>query len=330
MIKNKVAIIFTGGTISMKVDPRIHAAIPALTSEEILGMVTNIERFAQLEIINYANLPSPHINPRMMMEIAILVKETIAREDISGVIVTHGTDTLEETAFLLDLTIRTEKPIVVVGAMRNGSELGYDGSSNLSAALCTAISPRAKNKGVLVVMNNEVNAASEVTKTNTLSLDTFKSPEFGPLGIVDNDEVIFYRDILSHQFIDTDRIEEKVGLIKAVPGMESDIVNFYIDRGYRGIVIEALGRGNLPPEMLPGIKEAIDQGLAIVMVSRCPTGRVLDSYGYEGGGKMLREMGVVFGGNLPGQKLRIKLMLALGITDNLEKIKEMIEYNVLG
>ena len=131
--------------------------------------------------------------------------------------------------------------------MRNSSELGYDGSSNLSAAICTGISKNAKNKGVLVVMNNEVNAASEVTKTNTLSLDTFKSPEFGPLGIVDNDEVIFYRDIVNRQFIDTNEIEEKVGLLKTGPGMESDIINFYINNGYKGIVIEALGRGIFLP-----------------------------------------------------------------------------------
>ncbi len=151
----------------------------------------------------------------MMMELSMLVNETVNREDITAVVVTHGTDTLEETAYLLDLTINTEKPVIVVGAMRNSSELGYDGSSNLSAAICTGgISKNSRNKGVLVVMNNEVNAASEVTKTNTLSLDTFKSPEFGPLGIVDNDEVIFYRDIVNRQFINTEEIEEKVGLLK--------------------------------------------------------------------------------------------------------------------
>jgi L-asparaginase len=174
-------------------------------------------------------------------------------------------------------------------------------------------------------MNNEVNAASEVTKTNTLSLDTFKSPEFGPLGIVDNDEVIFYRDIVNRQFIDTQKIEEKVGLLKTAPGMESDIVNFYIDNGYRGIVIEALGRGNIPPKMIDGIKNAIEKNIPIVMVSRCPTGRVLDTYGYEGGGKHLRDLGVIFGKNLPGQKARIKLMLILSITNNMEVIKKLFE-----
>ncbi|NLY66681.1 MAG: asparaginase [Tissierellia bacterium] len=326
--QNKVAIIFTGGTISMKIDPRIHAAIPALTSEEIMAMVTNIEKFADIEIINFSNLPSPHITLDMMMELSSLVKKTIERDDITGVVITHGTDTLEETAYLLDLTINSEKPIIVVGAMRNSSELGYDGSSNLSAAICTAISPKARNKGVLVVMNNEVNAASEVTKTNTLSLDTFKSPEFGPLGIVDNDEVIFYRDILIRQHIDTDKIEKKVGLIKCGVGMGSDIVDFYIDNGYKGIVIEALGRGNVPPEMVDGIKRAIDNNIPVVMVSRCPTGRVLDTYGYEGGGKHLKKLGVIFGGGKPGQKARIKLMLALTVTNNMDEIREIFEHDV--
>lgn len=328
-MNNKVVIIFTGGTISMRIDPTLHAAIPSLNSDEIMAMVTNIESFAEIETINFSNLPSPHITPTIMMDLASVVKENIERNDVTGVIVTHGTDTLEETAYLLDLIINNEKPIIVVGAMRNSSELGYDGSSNLAASICTAISERAKNKGVLVVMNNEVNAASQVTKTNTLSLDTFKSPEFGALGIVDNDEVIFYRDIVSRQFIDTQTIEKKVALIKSVPGMESDILDFYIDNHYKGIVIESLGRGNLPPAMLPGIKKAIDNNIPIVMVSRCPTGRVLDTYGYEGGGRNLRNMGVIFGGNLPGQKARIKLMLILGVTQDLGEIASMFKESLL-
>ena len=324
-ISNKVAIIFTGGTISMKIDPRIHAAIPALSSEEIMAMVTNIEKFAEIEVINFSNLPSPHLTPEIMMDLANLVRKTVSREDITGVIVTHGTDTLEETAYLLDLTINSEKPIVVVGAMRNSSELGYDGSSNISAAICTAISKEARNKGVLVVMNNEVNAASEVTKTNTLSLDTFKSPEFGPLGIVDNDEVIFYRDIVLKHHIDTDSIETKVALLKCGCGMDSDLINFCIDSGYKGIVIEALGRGNVPPGMIDGIKRGIDKNIPIVMVSRCPKGRVLDTYGYEGGGKHLTDLGVILGSNLPGQKARIKLMLALSITNDVQTIRNLFE-----
>ena len=314
MSLKKVVVVFTGGTIAMKLDPISHTAIPALNADEIISSVTNINSYVDLEVVNFSNLPSPHIN--------------VVREDVTGVVVTHGTDTLEETAYLLDLLIDNEKPIVVVGAMRNHSELGYDGASNLSAAICTAMSDKAKNKGVLVVMNNEVNAASQVTKTNTLSLDTFKSPEFGPLGIVDNDEVIFYRDIIKRQLIVTDRIENKVALIKTAPGMESDILAFYMDSGYKGIVIEALGRGNVPPKMMTGIERAIKINIPVVMVSRCNTGRVLDTYGYKGGGRELRNAGVIFGGNLPGQKARIKLMLILGKTNDMHEIKELFESNL--
>lgn len=327
-MKNKVAVIFTGGTISMKVDPRLNAAIPALSSEEIMGMVTNIERFTEIETINYGEYPGPHITPQMMLELSKLVKKTIERDDITGVVVTHGTDTLEETAYLLDLTIKSKKPIVVVGAMRNFSELGYDGPSNLSAAICTAISKEAVDKGVLVVMNNEVNAASHVTKTNTLSLDTFKSPEFGPLGIVDNDEVIFYRDIVNHHHIETENIESKVALIKCAAGMDSDLIDYCIDSGYKGIVIEALGRGNVPIGMFEGIKRSLYKNIPVVIVSRCPTGRVLDTYGYPGGGKNLRNIGAIFGDNLPGQKARIKLMLILSITNDIDTIRKIFEKDI--
>lgn len=327
-MKKKLAIIFTGGTISMKTDPESHAVIPAINSDEVVSTIKNIEALADLEIINFANLPSPHINLKIMMQLFKLTKAQLDKDDISGVIITHGTDTLEETAYLLDLLLDTQKPIVLVGAMRNFSELGYDGSSNISAAICTALSENSWNKGVLVVMNNEVNAASEVTKTNTLSLNTFKSPDFGPLGIVDNDEVIYYRNKLQRQNFIVDEIEEKVGLIKAVVGLDSSILDFYIESNYKGIVIEALGRGNLPPEMLPGVKKAIQNNIPIVIVSRCPNGRVLYTYGYPGGGKNLRDLGAIFGGNLPGQKARIKLMVLLKVTNDLKELKILFEENL--
>lgn len=327
----KVAVIFTGGTISMKVDKRLAAAIPAMSSQEIMSMVTNIDKIADIEIITFGAFPGPHMTPELIMKLASDIKETLERQDIDGVVVTHGTDSLEETAYYLDLNINSNKPIVMVAAMRNGSELGYDGPSNLSAAICTAVSEQSIGKGVLIVLNNEVNSAQEVTKTHTLSLDTFKSLEFGPLGVVDNDEVIFYRDILRHPHILTESCETNVHLLKAVVGMDSSIIDYLIDvKKAKGIVIEAMGRGNLPPETLPGIKKALNSGTEIVIVSRCPKGRVLDSYGYDGGGKTLRDLGCIFGGNLNGQKARIKLMLALGSTTNHETIKTIFEKDNYG
>ncbi len=325
MSNSKVAVIFTGGTISMKVDPRLAAAIPALSSEEIMSMVTNIDKIAEIEVINYSRIPGPHVTPEKMMELSLLTKELLNRDDITGVVITHGTDTLEETAFLLDLTLESEKPVIMVAAMRNGSELGYDGPSNLSAAICTAVSPQARNKGVLIVMNNEVNSASEATKSHTLTLDTFKSMEFGPLGIVDNDEVIFYRDMTKHHHIETNKVEDNVCLIKAVAGSNGHFIDYCVSNGVKGLVIEAMGRGNIPPEMARSLIKAIQTGVIVVIVSRCPMGRVLDSYGYEGGGKTLRNAGAIFGGNLNGQKARIKLMLALTTTDSHKEIKETFE-----
>lgn len=325
MNKKKVAAIFTGGTISMKIDKRISAAIPAMSSEEIMGMVTNIDKLAEVETIPFARIPGPHMSPEKMMTLRKTVMETLEREDICGVIITHGTDTLEETAYLLDLTIDSEKPIVVLGSMRNASELGYDGPSNLSAAICTAVSDEARNKGVLVVLNNEVNAAREVMKSHTLTLDTFKSLAFGPLGIVDNDDVIFYRGMKKQSHIITDTIETRVELIKCYAGMDDKYINYCISEGIKGIVIEAMGRGNVPPTMVGGIQKALDNNIPVVVVSRCPMGRVLDTYGYEGGGKMLSNAGVIFGGDLTGQKAKIKLMLALTVFDNYEDVKNVFE-----
>ena len=322
----KVVVIFNGGTISMRVDERIHAAIPTLKGEEVMSMVTGIEEFAEIESYDFSNNPGPHMTPKIMLELSNYIKKFLERDDVSGVVVTHGTDSLEETAYLLDLTIDSDKPVIVTGAMRNSSELGYDGPANLAASICTAISDESRKRGVLVCMNNEVHLASQVTKSHSMNLDAFRSPEFGSIGIVDDNKVLYYRRaFMTRQFITSDKIEDKVALIKAVAGDNSDVMKYLISIGYKGFVIEGMGRGNVPPAMLEGIKMAIDNNLPVVLVSRCFNGRVLDSYGYEGGGKTLRNMGVIFGDDLCGQKARIKLMLALGENKDLDRIKEIFE-----
>lgn len=263
-----------------------------------------------------------------MLDLAQKADEILDREDIDGLVITHGTDTLEETAYFLNIILNVKKPVIVTGAMRNGSELGYDGPSNLSAAICTACSTQSFGRGVLVVMNNEVHSADEVTKSHTLSVDTFKSLDFGPLGIVDQDEVIYYRGKKHKNVIklsEVEAIDGKVALIKSVAGMDSSIFNYYIKEGYDGIIVEAMGRGNVPPRMVSGIANAISKKIPVVIVSRCERGRVLDSYGYEGGGKGLRNLGTILGDNLNGQKARIKLMLILSTTKEVSKIKKIFE-----
>lgn len=328
MNKKKVAIVFTGGTISMTVDDKIGAAIPTLSGEQIMSMVTNIDKVADVEVFNFDEIPGPHMTPERIMELKHYINNLLIRDDIDGVVITHGTDSLEETAYFLDLTITSDKPVIVTGAMRSSSELGYDGPSNLSAAVCTAISKDAIGKGVLIVLNNEVLLASEATKTSTLSLDTFQSISGGPLGIIDCNELVLYKHSTKRSIIDTDIVKSKIALIKSGIGMDEEFIKFATDSGCNGIVIEAMGRGNIPPNMYEGVKYARENNIPVVIVSRCHCGRVFDSYGYLGSGKDLRNLGCIFGGDLPGQKARIKLMLALGKTNNLDEIKDFFEKGI--
>ena len=327
-IKKKVAVVFTGGTISMTIDPDLGAAIPSLSGEEILSLATNINKVATIEGHNFDEIPSPHMTFEKLMELKQYINKLLDRDDVCGVVVTHGTDSLEETAYFLDLVINNEKPVVVTGAMRSSSELGYDGSSNLSAAVCTAISDSARGKGVLVAMNNEVLMASEVTKIDTLALNTFQAPSHGSLGIIDCNQLVLLKDASKKTFIDTDKYEPKVALIKTGLDMGDDLIKFAADAGYKGIVIEGMGRGNIPPEAFEGIKYARKKGIQVVLVSRCLTGRVYDSYGYLGSGRDLKNIGCIFGGDLPGQKARIKLMLALGKTNDEQELKDIYEKGI--
>ena len=185
----------------------------------------------------------------------------------------------------------------------------------LIAAVRAVVDPALCGLGVVVVMNDEIVAASEATKTHTESIDTFRSPDYGPLGVVDKDRVIVTRRPVERTRIPAPGHLPDVALVKMAAGMDGRMIRAAVSTGAAGLVVEALGRGNVPPETLPAIREAIAAGLPVVVASRCLRGRVLDTYGYPGGGHELREMGCLFAGSLPGQKARIRLMLALGAGD---------------
>ncbi|XMB72444.1 asparaginase [Mycoplasmatota bacterium WC30] len=308
----KIYMIFTGGTISMKIDAASHTVKPALSANQIMQSLLDSKLYKELEVIEFSEVPSPSITPVMMLEISRLIKNLIRTSDPLGFVVIHGTDTLEETAFFLDTVIDSQIPIVVTGSMKSSSELGFDGVNNLVSSILVAKSTKSHGRGTLVVMNDQINAASEVTKTNTLTLDTFKSMDYGPLGIVDNQEVIFHREVsYTRKKLKVDSVSNDVHLLKAYAGSDSTLIDYLLTLDTKGIVIEALGRGNLPPMMIDGIKKAIEKGIPVVICSRCPSGRVFDSYGYLGGGKFLTDMGCILAPSLNGQKARILLMLAI-------------------
>ena len=324
-MKPQLATFFTGGTISMKIDLATGGAVPAMSGREILAEVPRLEEIAGFEVIDFARLPGPHWTPGRMMELARAVRAKLASPEIAGVVVTHGTDTLEETAWLLDLALDEEKPVVFVGAMRNSSELSWDGPENLRSAVRVAIDPQARGLGVIVAMNEQLIAASEATKTHTESTDTFQSRDFGPIGFVDKDRVIVMRRPFEREHIPTEAVEERVDVIQMYAGADGRFVQFALDQGARGLVIEGLGRGNVTPAALPAIQNALDRSIPVIITSRCPRGRVLDTYAYEGAGRQLTRMGAILGGMLPAHKARIKLMLALGAGWDEARIRESFE-----
>jgi len=308
----------------MKIDDVSHTVIPALSANQIMQSLLESELYNELEVIEYSEVPSPAITNEMMMEIAIMIRKIIKENDPAGFVVIHGTDTLEETAFFLDTVVDSEIPIVVTGSMKSSSELGFDGINNLTSSILVAKSTKSHGRGVLVVMNDQINAAGEVTKSNTLTLDTFKSYDYGPLGIVDNRQVMYYRSVnYARKKVLVDSINQDVYLIKAYAGAKSDMIYYLLNNNLKGLVIEALGRGNLPPTMIDGIKACIAKNIPVLIVSRCPSGRVLDSYGYVGGGKYLTDLGCILAPSLNGQKARILLMLALENSNDFDYIKEV-------
>jgi L-asparaginase len=320
-----ILIVFTGGTISMQIDPTIGAAVPALSGQQILSTVSHLDEHIRTQVLDYGQLPGPHVTPAIMWDLAQLVRRHLADPGVDGVVVTHGTDTLEETAYFLELTIDSAKPVIVTGAMRNASELGFDGSSNLRDALLVAAAPSARGMGVLVVLNEQILAASEATKTHTEEAGTFQSPNFGPLGIVDMGKVLFYRSPIFRQTIPATKLVDHVELFKMYAGADDRFLRYAVETGTKGLVVEALGRGNVPPAVVPGIAYALDRGLPVVITSRALRGRVADAYGYEGAGKRLRNLGVIFADYLSSPKSRIKLMLGLGATSDPLEVRRYFE-----
>ena len=255
---SKVVLIFTGGTIAMKIDKELHGAIPSLSPNDIVSTLTGIDEFDNLIVHEFSSKPSPAITPIDMSEIADKVQEYLDMDEVSGVVVVHGTDVLEETAFFLNAVIKSVKPVVLTGSMKNASELGYDVLTNLVSSIKVCMSFYSIGKGTLVVMNDTINSATEVTKTHTMSLDTFKSVEFGPLGIIDQGEVIYYRDVTHHEVYDfNNEINDDTYLLKIYAGMDGHFIDYLISRKAKGIVLETLGRGNVPPMMLDSIDKAI-------------------------------------------------------------------------
>jgi L-asparaginase len=321
-----VELIATGGTIAMKIDPIKQAPVPAISGDDLIATVPEIASVARIEVNNLSNIPSDYMTPDSWIGLHHAVEESLARSEVAGVIVSHGTDTLEESAYFLDLTIASDKPIVLIGAQRNASSKDFDGPRNLLNAARIAVSPDARARGSMIAMNNQINAAREVVKTHTSDVETFKSGDFGFLGSADYDKVVFYRSPNRRQHIPLiQNTLPTVEIVSMYAGASGDLVDAAVETGAKGIVIQALGWGNVNKPMFAAINNAIAKGVSVVISTRVPNGRVLPVYGFEGGGKTLQKAGAVFADNLSPQKARILLMLSLQTTSDPEKLQAIFD-----
>jgi len=321
---SRVHIIATGGTIAMAHSDQAGGAVLALSGADFLKRLLSQAGpgMPQVTAEEYGPLPSSHFTIEHLWGLRQRVVAVLAQDKIDGVVVTHGTDTLEETAYLLDLTVPCDKPVVLTGAMRVASEPGYEGVANLAAAVRTAAHPDARGLGALVVMNDQIHAARDVTKVHSQATDTFQSPYWGPLGRVDGQQVALPRR-LQRQVIACPRLEPLVYLLKLALGMDADLLRHAVALGARGVVIESFGGGRVPPWWLDAIESAIAQGVVVVIATRCPAGRTYDHYGYRGAYHDLVRLGCLCADGLNGPKARLRLMAVLGATLDLDAARSL-------
>ncbi|HCY6810723.1 TPA: asparaginase [Staphylococcus aureus] len=308
-------VIHTGGTISMSQDQSNKVVTNDINPISMHQDVIN--QYAQIDELNPFNVPSPHMTIQHVKQLKDIILEAVSNKYYDGFVITHGTDTLEETAFLLDLILGIEQPVVITGAMRSSNEIGSDGLYNYISAIRVASDEKARHKGVMVVFNDEIHTARNVPKTHTSNTNTFQSPNHGPLGVLTKDRVQFHHMPYRQQALENVNDKLNVPLVKAYMGMPGDIFSFYSREGIDGMVIEALGQGNIPPSALDGIQQLVSLNIPIVLVSRSFNGIVSPTYAYDGGGYQLAQQGFIFSNGLNGPKARLKLLVAL--SNNLDK-----------
>ena len=316
----KILVLHTGGTISMQADA---SGAVVTSSDNPMNHVSNPLEGIQVHTLDFFNLPSPHIKPKHMLALYQKIKEEAANYD--GVVITHGTDTLEETAYFLDTMEVPHMPIVLTGAMRSSNELGSDGVYNYLSALRVASDNRAADKGVLVVMNDEIHAAKYVTKTHTTNVSTFQTPTHGPLGLIMKQEILYFKTAEPRVRFDLDHIQGLVPIISAYAGMTDELIDMLDLEQLDGLIIQAFGAGNIPKETAQKLESLLQRGIPVALVSRCFNGIAEPVYAYQGGGVQLQKAGVFFVKELNAQKARLKLLIALNAGLTGQNLKDYME-----
>ena len=308
----RVAVIFTGGTISMVASAEAGGRVPTLDGAAILARAPGIDQIAELVPIDLGRTPASHFTFEQLFDIGSAIRRSQADTTIDGVVVVQGTDVIEETAFFWDLLLDGETPVVVTGAMRAASDVDDDGPENLRAAVRCAASHELRGQGVVVVLDRAVNQADDVTKTHASALDTFQCLNVGPLGRIEGDRVRVSRARGARRHIATDRAADGVQLVTAHVAMDGSQLDAAAANGARGIVVEATGAGHTSASLLAAAERAMGQGIAVALTTRAASGAAGAGYAFPGGGATWVRAGALLAGHLSGPKARITLALGLG------------------
>ncbi|WP_338470117.1 asparaginase [Niallia sp. XMNu-256] len=309
-MKKTVALITTGGTIASKEISKGLLASGALTGNE-LAELCQLPDDIEVRVIDVMQKPSMHIDFDEMLKVRKAILSQLEDPSICGIVVTHGTDTLEETAYFLDLTIDDSRPIVVTGSQRSPQDVGTDVYSNMRNSIYVAVTDILKGVGVVVVFNERIYSAKYVKKVHASNLQGFESFGYGYLGIIDNDIVSIYQKPVRKESYLIKRSIPRVDIVKCYSGGDGIFIDAAVTAGAKGLVLEGVGRGQVPPYMMDSIKSAINKGVITVVTTSAEEGKVYPSYGYLGSAHDLQKSGVLLGEDYDSKKARIKLAVLL-------------------
>ena len=304
--RQTVAIVATGSTA-----PAARDLGAALSEETLLSAVPKLRELADLRVVEFSNVPGAYMGPDRWLSLSRAVDEVLADPGVTGAVLLHGTDALDQTAYFLDLTLRSSKPVVAVGTRGDAADPDADGSRNVLDAVRQVLARDAPGKGVTVTMDGRINAAREARRTRAGDRDAFGSGDAGLLGTVDETGVVFQRAPLRRQTLSLPERLPRVDLVPMHAGADGGQVRHAADSGAEAVVVEAYGLGDVNEAVHDAIKHAVGRGVAVVVATRAMNGRALPLRGFKGGGKALQDIGAVFAGDLPGDKACILVMLAL-------------------
>jgi L-asparaginase len=306
-----IHILFTGGTISMQRDAAAGGNVPAHSGETLMRLAPGVERIAPLRIEDWARMPACHFDQTRLWALRERVRKLSASGEVGGIVITHGTDILEETAYLLDRTLDRRIPIAITGAMRTSSDEGWDGPFNLRDAVTVAASAASAGRGTMVVFAGQVFAGRTAAKSHATDPDAFSAPHGGPIGRVVDGEVRYSAEAtVGGAPLEPASLDARVAHVPSVVGDQGTMLE--LARGdHDGVVVEAFGSGNVPPGAVPAMRRWIEEGKPVVLASRCWWGQVTPVYAFEGGGARITAMGAIPAGPRTPSQARMELAIAL-------------------